>query len=290
MFEQTVAAAIVLQDPRRRDNTAYLALWHIVNDTETAERFLDKLAELMWTRRCRRLIGPTGLSPHLGAGLLEDCWDRTPPLHTAYDPPYVPEIVHSYLTPVSRSHLYHLEIPPEPAPVSAAPADLEPLAPERLATDLLPLLVAACPIQADFPPPDGDEAAFLLRRLARWPLYGWLAQVEGQPVGFVLLQPDLADRLKRAGGGRNPAWRLWLLTAAGRRTGQGRLLYGGVLPDWRGRGIGRQLLHQSQHTARDLGWRSLSAGPLPPTSAGARFLEKQGGRPEQTYGLYQRDL
>jgi GNAT superfamily N-acetyltransferase len=237
-----------------------------------------------------RLIGPTGLSPHLGTGLLQDHWDELPPLHSPYDPPYMLEAVDSAMRPLGRSRLYHLEIPPERPPAPPALAQLSPLEPARLASDLLPLLAAACPSWADFAPPDAKEAAFLLRWLGRWPLYGWLAQVQGEPVGFVLLQPDLSPRLRRAGGGRRRLWRPWLTWVSQRPARQGRLLYGAVLPQWRGRGIGRQLLHQALITGHEGGWRTLSIGPLPTTSSACAFLERQGARSRQSYLLYQRDL
>lgn len=290
MFEPPVIAAVALYDSRRRDRTAYLALLHAVNDPEPLERLLERLAESLGPLGCRRLIGPTGLSPHLETGLLRDCWDRLPPLSTPYDPPYLPEIAAIHLQPLAQARLYHLAIPPEPPPVPSSPAEIAPLEPARLAGDLLALMVAACPAWAGFPPPDEQEAAFILRWLSRWPLYGWLALVDTRPVGFVLLQPDLGSRLKRAGGGRNPLWRPWLLWAGRRPARQGRLLYGAVLPDWGGQGIGRQLLRQALVTSHSLGWQRLSCGPLPDGSTGSKFLEHHGATAEQKYTLYQREL
>ncbi|MBN1217876.1 MAG: hypothetical protein JXM69_03020 [Anaerolineae bacterium] len=130
------------------------------------------------------------------------------PLHTPYDPPYMPEIVGLVMRPFARSQLYQLDIPLELPPAPARPAKLLPLVPHRLTTNLLPLLAAACPTWADFPPPDAAETAFLFRWVGRWPLFGWLAEVNQQPVGFILLQPDLAPYLRRAKGGHNLLWRV----------------------------------------------------------------------------------
>lgn len=105
---------MALCDPRRREGTAYLALLHCVNDPESLDRLLGRLAEALSARGCRRVIGPIGLSPHLGSGLLQDCWGQLPPLHTPYNPPYVPEVVGSAMRPLDRARLYHLEVPTEP--------------------------------------------------------------------------------------------------------------------------------------------------------------------------------
>ena len=288
-FEQPVAAALALIDRRRQDRAAYLALLRVANDAESLSRLLDALSEPLLARGVQRLIGPTALSPHLGAGLLQDHWADLPPLHTPYGPPYLPDIAGASLRARSSARLYHLDVSFQPTD-APAPAELTPFEPERLVTDLLPLLVASCYRWLDFAPPDEVEAQFLLNWIRRWPLPGWLAQIDGQPVGFVLLQPDVAPYLLRAGGGRNPLWRLWLAWAVRRPVQSGRLLFGGVLPDRRRQGFGRQLLHQALQFARQLGWRSLTVGPIPTTDPAARFLEAQGANARQTYVLYQAEL
>ncbi len=287
LWEMPVAATVALADPRRQDSVAYLALLRCINHADSLKRLLEAAAESLRARGYRQVVGPTGLSPHLGSGLLQDYWNQIPPLHTPSNPPYMPEIADIVMRPVTRRQLYHLEIPPELPALPPARADLLPLDPARLAADLLPLLAAACPrSRADFVPPDGEEATFLLRWLGSWPLFGRLAEVEREPVGFVLLQPDLAPLLRRTQGGRNQLWRLWLAWAGQRRVRRGRILYGAVLPAWRGQGIGRQLLHQALQVGQQQGWQSLSIGPLPTTAPGGRFLKDHGAEPRQSYLLY----
>jgi GNAT superfamily N-acetyltransferase len=287
-MERTMAAAVALVDPRRTDRTAYLALLHCANDAHSLDRLLDALIEKLRPHRCERLVGPVGLSPYQGSGLLQDAWNALPPLHTPYDPPYLLELVERGMRPLARQLLYRVEIPQQP-PNPTGPAQIVPLEPARLATDLLPLLAAAVPA-IDFPPPDAEEAAFLMRWLRPWPLYGRLARVGDVPVGFVLLQPDLAPLLKRFKGGRGWLRRMLLALASRRGTREGRLLFGGVLPQWRGQGIGHQLWQQALAIARGQGWQTLTIGPVP-TRAGARaFLERQGASPARSYLLYQRPM
>jgi GNAT superfamily N-acetyltransferase len=291
LLERIVAAAVVLTDPRRRrDGAAYLALLHFVNDADTLGRLLETIAELVRGKGNRRLIGPTGLSPYLETGLLQDYWNEIPPLHTSYNPPYLPKIADTVLFPWARSQLYQLEIPPELPPAPPARARLVPLEPARLCTDLLPLMVAACPVWGGFAPPDTEEVDFLVNWVSRWPLFGWLAEVDGQPVGFILLQPDLAPRLQRAKGGRNLLWRMWLAWSSRQPTGYGRVLFAGVLPDWQSQGIGRQLLYQGLLTGQQQGWQHLSIGPIPSAAPANKFLTRHGAQPRQTYLLYQREL
>ena len=84
LMEQTVASAVVLSDPRRRDRTAYLGLLSVANDMESLERLLTAALEQSWARGFTRLVGPTALSPHLGCGALQDYFNLSPPLYTPY--------------------------------------------------------------------------------------------------------------------------------------------------------------------------------------------------------------
>ena len=185
----------------------------------------------------------------------------------------------------NRRCLYHLPVPGSVPPLVDTPAELVPLEPTRLAGELRPLLVAACENEMGFAPPDNAEATFMLRWLGIAPLTGWLAQVEGRPAGFVLVQPDLAPLLHRSRGGRGRLWRSWFTLAKGWRMRQGRLLLGAVLPEYRRQGIGRQLLQQVLTAAGAHDWEQVSVGPLLEESAAALLLQRFGARPRQTYLL-----
>ena len=289
-IETPVAVALVLHDPRQPIPTLYMALPHLVNDLEPLGRLLDEISELAWQRGCRKVIAPTGISPHLKSGLLTDHWNRIPPLQTPYAPPFTPEIFNNYLHALTHTRLYHLSIPGEVPPRSREIAEIIPLQPERLSTDLLPLFDACCPQKKIFQPPDSEEAAFLIRWTGAWSQFGWLAQVDDIPVGFVLLQPDLSHLLRRYRGGRNLFWRSWLRLARKRPVSSGRLLFGGVLSDWRRKGIGTQLLEMAMRSARELNWKSLSIGPIPEDSLASFFLIHHHAAPLQSYTLYHREL
>src|SRR5690606_30387556 len=138
-----------------------------------------------------------------------------------------------------------------------------------------------------FPAPDAVEARFLLAWWSRAPLTGWLALMERTPVGFVLSQPDQARLMRWTQGGR-PLWRRgWLAWQRRAPRGRaGRILAGGVLPAWRGQGIGTQLWRQTIRQAAAQGRETLTVGPLDPTSETAAFLRARGAAPQQRYTLY----
>ncbi len=283
LTETPLAAGILLHDPRRADRAAHLALVHCANEAEAFETLLYASAERLTAAGIRRLVAFTGLSPHLGSGLLTNEWHHDPPWHTPYNPPYLPELVEKWLHPLTTGSLYHLPVPAELSPVSQ-PATLRPLDANRLAQDLLPLLETAVSTP-HFPPPDQAEAAFLLRWLDPRTLRGWLAEIQGRPVGFLLLQPDLGPRLRQTRG--KPKWlqQIWLKSPL-RPVRQGRLLLGGVLPAYRRQGIGRQLLSKAMVAAQEQGWQKLVIGPVWQGETAVKFLLNLQAKPSQTFRLY----
>jgi GNAT superfamily N-acetyltransferase len=287
-MEEPVAAAVVMADPRRRDHTAYLGLLACANDEDSLDRLLVAAQEYAWTLGCERLLGPVGLSPYLQAGALRDHFHRAPPLHTPYNPPYLPDVLQTSMDAIHTTQLYQVAFsaPITPLAPAAGLAQVVPLDPARLAGDLLPLFAATLAEGADFPPPDALEADFLLAWWGRYPLAGWLALVDATPVGYVLLQPDLARLLQWAKGGR-PLWRRgWLAWRRTQPVRAGRVLAGGVLPGWRGRGIGGQLWQQTLIHAAAQGWQTLTIGPLDPQSQAAAFLAAHRAVAQQQYSLY----
>ncbi|MEZ4657703.1 MAG: GNAT family N-acetyltransferase [Caldilineaceae bacterium] len=287
-FESTLATALLLMDPQRADRTAYLSHFDSVNDLDSLETFFYFLSEKLWERGIHKAIGPCMASPHLQCGALMDSFNLAPPLHTPYNAPYLPELLQSVMQPIEERHLYHIHIAAETASSPApGPAQLSPLDPTRLARSLLPLFQAACAISAHFPPPDSREAEFILRQIMLTPTRAWVARIQRQPVGFVLLQPDMGFALRRANGGRNWLWRRWLHWRSERPVTAGRILYWGVLSAWRGQGIGQQLLAHAINEAARRGWRSLTVGPLPTGNLGAMLLRKIGGKPVQRYQLFE---
>ena len=285
-MEQTVAAAVLLADPRRRDRTAYLGLLSVANDVESLERLLTTALEQSWARGCSRLVGPTALSPHLGYGALLDHFNLFPPLYSPYQPPYAPEVLAAVLEPVQTRRLYVAE----PAAASAAtdPARVRTLAlaADDTATHALLTTLLAAQDGDDFPPPDADEAAFLLEWWGALPMTVLVAEVGQTPVGCLLLQPDLSAALRWANGGRHWWHRLWPAWRCARRASAGRVVAWCVKPAYRRRGIGRQLWQTALTMAHQRGWREVGVGPVAEGGVAAATLTRLGAQPRQRYTLY----
>ncbi len=296
-WEEPVAATVLVLDPRQTEGTAYLALLSCSNDEEALDRLLGAAQEAAAHQGYYRLVGPVGLSPWLQSGVLENYFHVTPPLHTPYNPPYLPELMASTLHAWQATTLLYLPLARAArgdqagqTPISLPTLQLRLLHAHEPWSALLPLWQIACQAIGDYPAPDTSEVAFLQSWLQRWPCAVWVAEAEGTVVGFVVLQADLAGAVRCARGGRNPLRALWLQWRSRHGATAGRLLYGAVLPAWQGRGIGTLLWQQVLMTARQQGWQSLTVGPFLSTATGLPFLLRRGAQPEQRYLTYANEL
>ncbi|WP_420629014.1 GNAT family N-acetyltransferase [Candidatus Leptofilum sp.] len=286
-FETPLVTNILLHDPRRHDRTAYLAYLHCTNNKAAFLAYQDNIIEGLVNRGIRRLLGPVSLLPQLGSGALVSHWQQQPPQHTPYNPPYLPEVLARRMRPIAQATLFSCIVPTTALTnMPQHPAMLRPLNPAQLSGVLLPLLVMLCQNPAGFPTPDDLEAAYWQRWLGPQ-LRGWVAWIDEQPVGLVLLLPDLAARLRRFRGGRG-MWGLGLTAVRHRTVSAGRVLLGGVHPAWRVQGIGRQLWQQTIQSAQAAGWQKITIGPVWEGGTAVPFLHHHKAITQQTYQLYER--
>lgn len=269
-LDTPVATAAVRPDPLEPTN-GYLTLLHFVNDRTTLHTLFENLAETLRPHGVRTLTGPTQLLPFLGGGALSSHWHQPPPLETPYQAPYATEHLSALMKPEDTSALFHLEA--SQGLKAADAVRVTRLEPERLTSDLLPLLKA---VAAPYPLSDVEAQALLLRWLRPYGLRGFWGASPAKPdvpAGFVLVY-----------GARHP---LNPLRQNVQRSGR---LWGGVHPDARGQGLGRALLQAGLSAALEYGWESVSLGPVPEQGEAARFLRDCGGVPQQRYTLYRTSL
>lgn len=283
----TAAAGIVL-DKRLEPGTAYLFSPHIINDPACAESLLDALAAACAELGISRMVGPSSFSPYLQSAVQLDYWHQPTPNLAGSNPPYLPEMLAQHMQPVEPiSHLWQLPIPGHDAlPTQTSGLKFETLELSRLAGDLLPLMVAACESSPGFPPPDALEAGFILAHLPQGS-FSRLAVLAGEPVGFVVLSPEISPAMRRWRGGRNPAARLLLDLALRRPFQHGRIYFAGVSPRFRRQGIGSQLLRQAARLAQAQAWRSLVSCPLADGSPGAALLAGAGAHLRTAYQFFE---
>lgn len=284
-FEEAVAAAVLFCEPGNQ-SAVYLSMLHCINDEETLDRLLSAAMEQGMEFGCTRIVGPVGVIPAWENGALTNFFHTLPPIHTPYNPPYLADLLSSTLSVRQQNVLLNLPVAPDTRTLTG-PAVLSSLDLSSLENTLLTLLEAALAPHAVAPTLDSDQAGLLLHWISAYPTTGWVALVDEEPVGFVVVQPDLAPLMRRFDGGRRLPLR-WLLALAKRRPARrGRLLFGAVGVGWRRQGIGRQLLAQALHFAASAGWRELICGPFADSSLAVRCLQQMGAKIEQRYTLFE---
>jgi GNAT superfamily N-acetyltransferase len=290
-IEIPVAATVTLVDRRRADRAAYLGLLQVANDSQALELLISQLAPDLHELGIRKLIGPVGLSPLLDSGSLLDNWDQVAPIYAGYNPPFYPEVIAAVMEPFVQTNLYRLPVPASSGVKSGLGSGIQILPLEALGAGQLATLAAkACLPPPGFPPTSQAEAEYVLRATAFGLQGGWAAFIDGKPAGFVLLHAHLAPALLRWGGGRRLHHRLFLKLAARRPAKRGRIVLGGVAPEYSRKGAGSALLARALETAREYGWQELAAGPVHAESSAAAFLLQQGAQPAHTYQIFSKQV
>jgi GNAT superfamily N-acetyltransferase len=283
--EVRVGQAMLLRDGRCQ--LAHGALLEVANDEEALERLLYALAEQAAEAAMAGVTLGAGLVPAFPEGILLDNYYVDPPLHGAYNAPFLPDLLAEQAEPLFHRRLWSLSLDAGKSdgarPGGAANLTIEPAPPDLLAGDLLPLLEeiwrSSAASAAGFAAPDVLEVSFLLALWQVAPLTLLVARRAERAVGFCLLQPDVGPQLRRLRGGQ-PLWtRAWLALQPLQRARSGRLLLGGVAPDTTGQGVGGALWRSALAHARASGWQSLTIGPVDEGAPVEAFLAAQGATP-----------
>jgi GNAT superfamily N-acetyltransferase len=240
---------------------------------------------------CARLLLTTGPAPAFPTGVLCSHFNLPPPLHSAYNAPFLPELLEVDCEPLLPRRIWHAPVVPETVePELPQELQVEVLDAERLAGELAPLVIElwqqGAAAEAGLRPPDALEIAFLLALWRVAPLTLLLASWAGEPAGFALLQPEVGPALRRLRGGYALWARLWLARRPPHIAPSGRLLLGGVAARAAGQGIGAALWRRCQAHARSHGWRALAVGPVDEGDPLEAFLAARGGEPRQRSVLF----
>lgn len=86
-----------------------------------------------------------------------------------------------------------------------------------------------------------------------WPDFAFIAEVDGQPAGFMIIVPDFHHAFKAVGNGRLLPTGLFKLLAAKRRLRSGRIMILGAKEEFRKRGIFALFAHEMFRRGRAFG-------------------------------------
>jgi GNAT superfamily N-acetyltransferase len=286
----------------------FFGFFEAIDDREVAGALLRTAEEWLVVRGARSVVGPVNLSTHDEVGLLVEGFARRPTLLSPYNAPFYGALVEGAgYQPLREYHSWLWT--PEQEPSAAV---------QRLAARLERRGARGGAVVRSFKSSRWDEEVEVLRELYNgcfedlWgfvpiragemaaraaefrpfhdPELAQIAEVDGRPVGFGLVLPDVNEALARAGGRLLPLGWLRLMRAM-RRIRTARFLLLGVLPEWRGKGIAPLLAAAVARAGRERGIREAELSLIQGENDPMRHVVEAFGCPRiRTFRLYWREL
>ncbi len=308
---QAVGRICVSDDPRcnaaHGENLGCFGMFESIDDQQVADGLLAAASNWLAQRGRNLIRGPIDYSLNYPCGLLIDGFDTPPRVMMNHQPPYYQRLLEAAgLTKAKDLYAWWYE---DTQPLSELTPRFQRLA-ERFRVSVRPLRPSD--LQAEMkrcrhiyaaawedtwqsvPLSDAEFAALAknLRRVSR-PDFTLLAEVDGKPVGLVMLLPDV-NEAARPLNGRLTRWglpiglaRLWWRL---RKVKTARLALLGVERGYRRRGVAELLILQVMHNAitngsianAELSWT------LEDNALVNNLIQRSGGRHYKTYRIYER--
>ena len=288
-----------------QSNVGCFGLFESIDDHDVAAALFE--AASTWLRRKRRteMIGPIDYSTNYVCGLLIDGFQFPPTILTAHNPPYYRDLIEScgfakakdwyawwFADPAKAvAHLRRIATRFNARyPSVIRPANLKNLRGES--RRLREIYNQAWEKNWGFVPFTEAEIEFMTNELKPllMPEFAWIAEIDEEPVGFVLALPDINVLLRDLNGRLTrfglPIGLIKLLLYK-KRIRKGRLIALGVIEKYRRAGIAEMLvLRVMEETMIKRGITGELSMTLEDNFMVNRFLEAIGAHRYKTYRIY----
>ena len=288
----------------------FFGFFEVEQDYEAAAGLLDAARNWLATRGMRAMRGPGQYSnaTHERQGILIDGFDTPPTVECTHNPPYYAEYLERWgLAKAKDYHAYLIDIRDVPAerltrvasmvrkrnrvetrPVDMAVFDAEIRRVVEVYNKAWSENWGFLPLTED----DANAVADSLRPIIDPDLVR-LATVGGEDVAMIGAFPDPNWAFRPRWGlcGDSDAVRVARLLLARRRIPRLRLLFFGIVPGWRGRGIDALLFEDTYRNAVANGYRTIEASMLlEENDLVLRASRFAGGTRYKTWRIYERPL
>ncbi len=290
------------------DRVGFVGFFECADDPEAAGAALDAAERWLAARGLTRARGPISPSMNHESGLLVDGFDTPPTIMTPWNPPYYGALLEGAGYEAAQDLLGY-DIPADGR--FAIPERIRNLAErtarttgvrfrtldvrtlEAEARKVLDLYVDAWDVNWGFTPPTWEEFWHTAKDLKSvlLPEYSFVAEVDGEIVGFMLMARDLNRVLRRVPSGRlGPVSLLRLLTGL-RRVRHGRILLLGLRAEYRHRGLFPLFAYEAARLAHDSGFGGAEASwILADNEALTAPLDAMGLRAYKRWRIYEKAL
>lgn len=310
---EVVGRIMACDDPKynalQKSNVGFFGMFESIDDRQVAGALLDAAAGWLRQRGRDQIIGPIDYSIFELCGVLIEGFQFHPMLLTAYNPPYYRELIEGsgfekeidlygwWFSNSSEAVIRLRRLAgalEKRREITLRPGNLRDLAGES--RKLLQIYEQAWRGNWGFAEFTEREFEYMTQELK--PILVselvWLAEIKGEPVGFILCVPDINVALKKING---------RLTTFGLPIGLAKLLYHksriktvrlvalGVLPKYRRHGVAEMLvLRIIEEAMIKRGFVGECSLILENNKMMNRFLEAIGAEKYKTYRIYRRSL
>jgi GNAT superfamily N-acetyltransferase len=292
-----------------KSNVGCFGMFESIDDQQVSSALFETAAD--WLRRLGRdeIMGPIDYSTNYLCGLLIDGFQFPPMLLTPHNSPYYSQLIEGWgFAKAMDLYAWWFANPAEAAnrlrrlavalkkrrAITLRHGNLSDIAGES--RRLREIYNQAWQNNWGFVPFTEKEFEFMTHELKPMlvPELVWLAEMEGEPVGFILCVPDINVALRKANG---------RLTTFGLPIGLAKLLYQksrlktvrlvalGVVSKYRRHGVAEMLvMHAIEEAMIKRGFIGEASLILENNQMMNRFLEAIGAEKYKTYRIYRRSL
>lgn len=291
-----------------KEHVGYFGMFECVDDEEIAAELMAHATQWLEERGCVRAIGPLDLSMNYQAGTLVEGFEHDPGVNMPYNPPYYPRLMEAVgLAKAKDLYQWGIElanpIPERVVKISdkmrkREGIDIRHFDFENYDRDVsitLDLYNEAWKDNWGFVPLRDKEYRHIAKdlKMVLRPELGLIAEVEGEPVAFMLSIIDVNPVLKKVNGKLFPtgalklAWHVMIKKDLKR----GRLILLGIREKYRRRGVDSMLFVETFRNAEKLGLSGGQIGwTLEDNELVNRAIQNFGCERKFVYRIYEKAL
>lgn len=286
----------------------FFGFFDVVNDYGVAKLLFDTVKDWLKKEELQTILGPVNFSTNETCGMLIDGYEYTPPVMLTHNKPYYRELTEQYgFTKKMDMFAYRLHVPEMPDNIIANVAGLE----ERLkkrdiiirqmsmkkfaeeANKVHQIYNKAWDKNWGFVPMTDEEFKYMAKdmKMILDPDFAFIAEHNGNPIGFSLTIPDINIVLQKIKRGRLFPTGLFRLLYYKSKIKQCRVITMGVIEGYRRMGIDACLYSKSIETAKKKGMIFADASwILEDNVMMNRAMESLNGKIYKKYRIYEYSL
>lgn len=292
------------------DRVGFFGFFESTDDPEVAQRLLDVAAEWLQRRGLTEMRGPMSPSTNHDCGVLIDGFDQHPVLLTAWNPPYYDALIKGAGLATSKDLVGYwlpygeagFQVPPRVEALAMRAKERAKLTFRDIDTKkhywddvelCWQIYNSAWEQNWGFVPMTRDEFMFQAKGLKPLliPQFAFLAEVNGEPAGFMLCVPDFNRIFKRIPNGRLLPFGLLKILTGKSKLKTGRIMALGIKEQFRSGSILPVFMHESLRRAVAYGSTGAEASWILEDNAAMRQpVDAWGGRVYRKWRIYERAL